>query len=232
MGTMLLPGNPAIEITLRRSARAKRIGLRISSLDGRVTLTLPPRVPEAEGRAFAQDKRDWILGHLNKQPARHLVGFGDILPIEGHPREITPGTGRRIVLQPDHLRVPGTAQTAATRIEAYLKQVARDRLAAASDHFADKLGLRYTKLTLRDTRSRWGSCTSAGGLMYSWRLIMAPADVLTYVAAHEVAHLRHMDHSAAFWQVVSDIYGDHKPQRTWLRTHGAGLHAYRFETRS
>ncbi len=100
------------------------------------------------------------------------------------------------------LIVPGREDTAAARVQAWLKTRARDRLAAASDHYAAQLGRPYTRLTLRDTRSRWGSCSAQGGLMYSWRLIMAPPDVLDYVAAHEVAHLAEMNHSPAFWAVV------------------------------
>ena len=94
--------------------------------------------------------------------------------------------------------------------------------------YAARLGKGYTRLTLRDTRSRWGSCTSDGGLMFSWRLIMAPPSVLDYVAAHEVAHLAQMNHSPAFWAEVTRIYGDFDPPRQWLRTHGADLHRYQF----
>jgi predicted metal-dependent hydrolase len=85
---------------------------------------------------------------------------------------------------------------------------------------------------MRDTRSRWGSCSSQGTLMYSWRLIMAPPEVLRYVAAHEVAHLAEMNHSPAFWQVVQTLYGAHHRERGWLREHGASLHKYRFTSSS
>ena len=98
-----------------------------------------------------------------------------------------------------------------------------------SDRYSAALGIPYARLTLRDTRSRWGSCTADGGLMYSWRLILTPPEVLDYVAAHEVAHLRHMDHSRAFWDTVEQLYGPWKAQRRWLRDHGSGLHRYRFE---
>ena len=84
------------------------------------------------------------------------------------------------------------------------------------------------KLTLRDTRSRWGACTPSGDLMFSWRLIMAPARILDYVAAHEVAHLAQMNHSAAFWAEVTKLYPTHPEARRWLKAQGASLHHYRF----
>jgi hypothetical protein len=91
------------------------------------------------------------------------------------------------------------------------------------------LGRPYTRITLRDTRSRWGSCASSGALSYSWRLIMAPPEVLDYVAAHEVAHLAEMNHSAAYWAGVARLLPGYEAPRQWLRAHGAGLHRYRFD---
>ena len=103
------------------------------------------------------------------------------------------------------------------------------RLAQASDRHASALGLAHRAISLRDTRSRWGSCNHSGRLMFSWRLAMAPPDILDYVAAHEVAHRRHMDHSAAFWATVERIHGAYAGPRAWLRENGASLHRYRFE---
>ena len=114
------------------------------------------------------------------------------------------------------------------RAGAFLKHLARDRLTAASDRYATQIGCRYTRVTLRDTRSRWGSCTADGGLMYSWRLIMAPPEVLDYVAAHEVAHLAEMNHSPAFWAVVARLMPGYAARRRWLKQHGQSLHAHRF----
>ncbi len=227
MSELRLPGDPEVWVTLRRSPRARRLSLRISALDGRVTLTLPQRVPEREGRAFLQEKQDWIRSHLARQPEHIHVASGLRLPLDGVLTEICPGSGRRVLWRDGRLEVPDPAP--ARRLERFLREVARDRLAEASDHYAARLGRRYQSLTLRDTRSRWGSCSSAGGLMYSWRLILAPPPVLRYVAAHEVAHLREMNHSAAFWAVVRDLYGDYDAARAWLRNEGNSLHRYRFE---
>jgi predicted metal-dependent hydrolase len=106
--------------------------------------------------------------------------------------------------------------------------MARVRLVGASDAYSERLGKSYARISIRDTRSRWGSCSSSGTLMYSWRLIMAPDVVLDYVAAHEVAHLAEMNHSAAYWDGVQRIFGDYKPARRWLKKEGNMLHRYRF----
>lgn len=228
MGQHILPGNPDVIIILRSSARARRISLRISQLDGRVTLTLPRGISDREGLDFAREKESWLRGHLARRGDETEVVLGARIPIEGHMRAVVAGAGRRVQLSQDQIFVPGDPAQVGTRAQAFLKQMARDRLASASDRYSARLGLPYSKLTLRDTRSRWGSCTSAGGLMYSWRLILCPPEVLDYVAAHEVAHLAEMNHSQAFWDRVTELYGPYKAPRQWLRRHGASLHGYRF----
>lgn len=228
MGQHLLPGNPPVALTLRRSPRARRISLRVSGLDGLVTLTLPRGVSEGEALDFARSKGDWLRAQLQDRPGQVTVGWGTMIPVEGQNLRIVQGHSRLVEADADLLRVPGPENAAAARLQAFLKTLARDRLAVASDRYAGAIGLPYSRLTLRDTRSRWGSCTAAGGLMYSWRLIMAPAEVLDYVAAHEVAHLKEMNHSSDFWDLVEDLCPDYREPRMWLRKNGAQLHRFRF----
>ncbi|MEP2889921.1 M48 family metallopeptidase [Tateyamaria sp.] len=228
MGERVLQGDPDITVTLRKSARARRMTLRISQFDGRVTLTMPNRVPEREALAFAQEKHGWICKHLAAWEGTVPVGLDVALPVEGVLRTVVGGQGRAVQLEDDALAVPGPEARVPARALGFLKARARDRLAAASDHYAALLGRSYSGISIRDTRSRWGSCSSAGKLMYSWRLIMAPPAVLDYVAAHEVAHLAQMNHSPAFWAEVSRIYGPYDAPRNWLRSDGNALHRYRF----
>lgn len=223
-----LPGDPPIPLILRRSAQAKRISLRISQLDGRVTLTMPKRLAEREAMDFARSKETWIRKHLDARGADVVVTEGVEIPLAGKMYPILSGTGRRVQITPEGIFVPGPPERMGVRLSAHLRELARDRLAGASDDYAAILGRSYERLSLRDTRSRWGSCTSDGGLMYSWRLIMAPAEVLDYVAAHEVAHLAEMNHSSAFWAEVTRIYGDYAAPRNWLRANGRTLHRYKF----
>jgi hypothetical protein len=223
-----LPGSPPLEITLRRSARTRRFSLRVSRLDGRVTLSMPLRAREAEALVFAAEHEAWIRQTLAQMPGQRVVGLGDLVPVEGRLRRLQPGTGRSVRLEDDTLWVPGDPAQAGVRVGAFLKLMARDRLARACDTHAAALGRRYTRLTLRDTRSRWGSCAQDGALMFSWRLILAPASVLDYVAAHEVAHLAQMNHSPAFWAVVDELYPRWQTQRAWLHAEGQALHGLVF----
>ena len=228
MNETYLPGDPPIPLILRRSARARRISLRISQLDGRVTLTMPKRLAQREALQFARSKEGWIRKHLAERGEDIAVGLGTLLPIGGRMVEVVPGSGRALRLGAEEIAVPGPAERVGARLGAYLKEVARDRLAGACDDYAARLGRSYSRITMRDTRSRWGSCTSDGALMFSWRLIMSPPEVLDYVAAHEVAHLAEMNHSPAFWAAVEQIYGPYKDARRWLRNEGNGLHRFRF----
>ncbi|SMX31118.1 M48 family metallopeptidase [Actibacterium lipolyticum] len=223
-----LPGDPPLDVALRRSAQARRYSLRVSQLDGRVTLTMPKRASLDEGLAFLREKEGWIRGHLSGRPDPQRVHIGGVVPFLGQPLEVVGAQIRGPRIEEGRLLVPDDPARVAARVQAFLKHAARDKLAAASDKYSDQLGRKYGRLTLRDTRSRWGSCTSAGDLMYSWRLIMAPAAVLDYVAAHEVAHLQEMNHSAAFWSLVAGLCPAYQTHRTWLHQNGSSLHQVRF----
>ncbi|MFQ1699313.1 M48 family metallopeptidase [Loktanella agnita] len=228
MGRHRLEGNPPIDVTLRRSARAKRLSLRVSRLDGRVTLTLPKRAREGEGIAFLQAKESWLRGHLDQMRPVQTVVMGQGVPVRGALLPIIPATGRYVRITQDAVHVVA-GRPVGPQVTAALKALARDVLTDASDRYAAQVNRPYTRISLRDTRSRWGSCSSAGALMYSWRLIMAPSAVLDYVAAHEVAHLVEMNHGPAFWALVGRLCPDYDQHRRWLRAEGDQLHRITFE---
>lgn len=226
----ILPGSPPVEVHLKRSARARRFSLRVSRLDGKVTLSIPARAREGEALAFLKGHEGWLRQTLSSMPGPTLqtVGPGQVIPVEGNELTLIPATGRGVRVEGDHLMVPGDPATAGPRVAAWLKVLARDRLASASTRYAGLVNRRYASLALRDTRSRWGSCSPDGRLMYSWRLIMAPPAVLDYVAAHEVAHLAQMNHSPAFWAEVARLMPDYAPHRAWLKREGGALQSIRF----
>lgn len=221
-------GSPPIEILLRRSARARRYSLRVSNSDGRVRLTLPKGATETAALDFAERQEGWIRKALARQPLRSTPGLDTPVLFQGENVIIVAGKGRSVALKAGTIEIPGPPEAIPAKLRAFLKVEARRQLAAASDRYADLLGRRITRISLRDTKSRWGSCTTDGNLMFSWRLIMAPPDVLQYVAAHEVAHLVEMNHSAAFWAVVARLKPGFEADRRWLKMNGAELHRLQF----
>jgi hypothetical protein len=229
MSERSLPDDPDLRLVLRRSRAARRFSLRVSRLDGRITLTLPARASEREAMAFAATQADWIRKALTRTAPAARVGIGAVIPFEGRQVELVAAAVRSVIVEGDRMLVPGIPAMAGQRAEAFLRIAARARLNAACDRHAAALGRPYARITLRDTRSRWGSCAQDGALMFSWRLVMAPPEVLDYVAAHEVAHLAEMNHSDAFWAVVARLFPDYARQRRWLKTEGSLLHGYRFK---
>ncbi|MDN5568007.1 MAG: M48 family metallopeptidase [Paracoccus sp. (in: a-proteobacteria)] len=215
------------QLRLKRSSRARRMTLRVPRDGSEPVLTLPVHVPLHEGRDFAESRQGWLHQAALRVPVRQPVVAGARFPVEGRALVITPAAIRQVQVQDDALLVPQNRPTGVV-LAAWLRQVALARLRPACDSFSAALGRPYRAIALRDTRSRWGSCTHDGRLMFSWRLAMAPAPVLTYVAAHEVAHLAHMDHSARFWAQVQDLLPDHAPHRAWLRARGGDLMLWQF----
>ena len=229
MRQAVLKSDPSVRVNLRHSPRARRISLRISELDGKVTLTVPAASDVSKALAFAEEKSGWIKKQLTRRAEPVAVRLGTAIPVEGRQVLIDPGPVRKAELQEGRLVVPQHPEMVAARVKAFLKNSARSEFAEACGRYSDRLAMRFGRITLRDTRSRWGSCSERGDLMFSWRLAMAPRHVLHYVAAHEVAHLAEMNHSPEFWAVVARLFPGYEEPRAWLRTDGRTLHRYRFE---
>jgi predicted metal-dependent hydrolase len=226
MGRFWAKAKPPSGVSIRRSARARRMTLRVSALDGRVTLTVPPRTSDRAAELFIEGQSEWIAAARAKAPEAVTVGIGVLLPLDGVLREVVAGPRAR--LRADRIEVPeGPGATRA--VLGIVKVLARERIAARLAVHAGALEREVTRLTLRDTRGRWGSCTEAGAVMLSWRLILALPEVLDYVVAHEAAHLVEMNHSRAFWDVVERLCPDYRRHRAWLKAHGPALHRFRFD---
>lgn len=227
MNETIYIGN-GVQIVLKRSARTRRLTLRVPKLGGDPVLTLPTGTKLADARAFAESHIGWLQGAVERQVDPRRVAEGSRLPIAGQTLIITPAPIRSTRIQGDQLLVPANKPVGAS-VASFLKFRALEALKPACDRYAAQLGRPFRAIALRDTRSRWGSCSADGRLMFSWRLAMAPSEVLAYVAAHEVAHLAHMDHSARFWAQVGAIMPDYQHHRDWLRLHGNELLSWRFK---
>ena len=216
----------APSVLYRASNRARRLTLRVSP-EGRVSCTRPRGVALAEARAFAEGQSGWIAARLAALPARVVVRAGASLPVEGRALVVTPVETRGVATDAGRLLVPCGERPGAL-VAGWLRELACVRLTDACARQAEALGRAHGRIRLRDPRSRWGSCSPRGDLMFSWRLAMAPPEVLSYVAAHEVAHLARMDHSPEFWRVVERLDPDWRRWRAWLRREGAALMRYEF----
>lgn len=217
--------DPAVLVRLNRSDRARRFTLSVRA--GEARLTAPRTAPEHETRAFLLRQSGWLREALARAPARCPVAPGAWLPVDGVMAQVV-DDGRRRGCVFDGARLSAPAQNTGPAVAAFLKLRAQGRLAPAAQRAALALGRPIGRISLRDTRSRWGSCTARGDLAFSWRLAMAPPAVQDYVAVHEAAHLCEMNHGAGFWRLVARLCPDYRVHRAWLRTEGACLHAFVF----
>ncbi len=215
-------------MVFRRHPQARRMVLRLNATGTGVLVTVPSGVSRVKALEFTQRSRGWIEERVRKRGGLIHLEDGQLLPLRGIVHEIRHAGGRRGVVSVDPERsvitVPGNAAHMKRRLLDFLKSAAREDLVRASQFYAAEMGVSYKRITIRDQRSRWGSCSVSGDLSYSWRLILAPDYVLDYVAAHEVAHLRHLNHSPRFWRLVLTHCKDAARARDWLRAHGQDVH--------
>jgi len=166
---------------------------------------------------------------INSFDAPIFVSEGVQIPILGNDTLISVSNVKKPKKDGDILHV-NSNKAVASQVKKYLTEICKIHLGYICNEFSERLGAKFDKINLRDTRSRWGSCSSDANLMFSWRLIMAPEDILAYVAAHEVAHLKYLNHSKEFWETVEYLFGPYQKERTWLRKNGSLLHRYRFQS--
>lgn len=223
-----------LPLTLKRNARARRIILRLDRSGRGVQITLPLRASRLKALDFAKSHSDWIKSRIAKIPERIAFAPGAVIPLRGVPHEIrhVPALRGPLRVAPCDgpglgiIEIAGEASHLARRCRDWLKVQAKKDLMAASAAHAEAMGMSFRKIAVRDQTSRWGSCSTTGQLSYSWRLILAPPFVLDYVTAHEVAHLKHMNHGVRFWALVKRHCPDFDRARAWMRANGRRLHSY------
>jgi predicted metal-dependent hydrolase len=212
-------------------ARSRRYRLVFDNVRGELRLTMPQRGSAAKALKWAAAQQDWIAGQTEKAVLPMVIGAGSEIPFWGSPLRVIWASELPRTPQYDGetLSMGGPQDSVGRRCERWLKAQALSVMEQESRALAEKARLHVGRVGIGDPRSRWGSCTSGGDLRYSWRLILAPENIRRATVAHEVAHLRHMDHSAAFHAFVDELHdGDVAEARQWLRAHGRDLHRYQF----
>lgn len=230
-GQRLPPDALGVPARLSVNPRARRLSIRIDGRAGEAVVVAPSERGLSQAVAFARTKADWMRQRLAERPNGTPLEPGATIPLFGRDTRLaaTGGAGAaRLTEDADGPLIVsgGEGEAFARRVENLFKRVARETLQARTDVHLRTLGLRPVKMSIADPKSRWGSCSPHNrSIRYSWRVVMAPHAVIDYLAAHEVAHLVHGDHSPAYWSVVQRLVGDHRPHRKWLRENGPALHA-------
>lgn len=231
-------GSDSFGVEVRRSPTARRLILRVRGATRDAVLTIPKRTSMADAKSFAERQAAWIGARLQRLPEAVSLQAGAIIPVRGAPTLIVSCPHARGVawLDPAPFDASDATQTLCVtgdpahlqrRLLDFLRRECRRDLERAVAQAVERIGKRPPPITLRDTATRWGSCTASGRLNFSWRLILAPPFVLDYLAAHEVAHLVHMNHSPKFWSLCRSLNADTDRAEAWLNAHGASLHRYR-----
>lgn len=216
-----------LPVRLVRSPRARRLRLRVDGRTRDVWLTLPPSISRRRALAWAEGHRQWIEERLASIPQRLALVPGAALMLRGEPHRIewNASASRHLEVAEGIIAVGGPIEGMEARIVRGLRARALELLTRETREMAAAGGLKLVRVGIGDPRSRWGSCSSAGSIRYSWRLLLAPDFVRRATVAHEVAHLRHLDHQPAFHALVRQLLGeDPAPARAWLRRHGTELH--------
>ncbi len=224
-------GGKRVPVRIYRNTRARRIILRIDDRNGDgdgVSVTLPRRTPLREGLDLIHEKAAWVLDRLGGLPPRVAFADGASVPLGGVDHTIRHVLDGRGVVRREgaEILVAGGPEHLARRLRDWLKKEARSQIGRLVGDKAAALGRTAGRITIRDTRSRWGSCSAEGNLSFCWRLVMAPETVLDYVVAHEVAHLAEHHHGPKFWRLVESLTSDMEASREWLRLNGEALHRY------
>ena len=225
-------GGEIYRVALKRLATSQRFTLRVRAASRDVLLTMPARSSLKSAREFAERHAAWIGARLARLPRPIAFKPGAAVPLRGLDHKIVRMPNDRGVVwtqmgaEGPMLCVTGEAAHVARRVGDFLKKEARRDIEAAVARHAERLNVSPKRIVLRDTASRWGSCSSTGALNFSWRLILAPPYVLDYLAAHEVAHIVHMNHSPIYWKLTRRLFPETDRAEAWLKAHGAGLHRF------
>ncbi len=216
-----------VALKIRRHPRARHLILRIDDSGEGAVITIPQRAAIKDALKMANDKRQWILDGINNHPKRTPFTHGTAIPYRGLEHTICHNPDAvGITAESGEILVGGKPEHLTRRLKDWLKKSARREIVSLVMEKTNVINKKPGRITLRDTRSRWGSCGPTGNLNFSWRLIMAPEYVLDYLVAHEVAHLAHHNHNKDFWSLTKTLASNMAAAHGWLEEKGKTLHSY------
>jgi predicted metal-dependent hydrolase len=218
-----------LPVTFVRSRRSRRASLRVDAAGRRIVLTAPLRMARATAVEFAQAQAGWIAARLKRLPPRRPFVDGAELPLFGEPHRVRHRNGVRGAVWRDgsEIHVAGRPEHLPRRLRDWLTAELRGQLVPLVHAKAAQVERPVKRITLRDSRSRWGSCGPYATLSFSWRLVFAPPEVLDYLVAHEVAHLVHLNHGPRFWALARALCdGPIEAPQAWLKKNGEILLQY------
>ena len=214
-----------IAVGLRKSAKARRVIIKIRH--GQVQLIIPRYGSVSKAIRFFKAKEDWIISKLANQPDKIPLKIGATVPLLGIDHKIIYGGVKgKSTRQNTQLIIYGDVNLAAKKIKKLVSEYLKTELSKILGQKTNQLAVSYKKLTIRDNVSRWGSCSSKGTLSFCWRLVFAPREVIEYLACHELAHLREMNHGENFWRLVESLYPGYRTAEAWLKENSNNLHLY------
>lgn len=216
-----------LPLIVTRHARARSFIVRYDAKSDAVKLTYPRYSSLARALAFAQSRTGWIARQREKRVQPIVLADGASVPLFGRTVTLRHSGGRGTAKwEEDALWIAGAPEFFGRRLQEAIRAKALDVFKELSVRHAQRIGVGVRRVSLRETSSRWGSCSHAGNLSYCWRLAFAPYEVLDYVVCHEVAHLKHLNHSPAYWRVVKELCGDFERHEHWLKYHGQSVWHY------
>lgn len=239
MAHVIIVGNAEINYKTIRSRR-KTITLIVDPEEG-VIVRVPERLTDSQIREIVREKFNWIIRkqeELKKIKSVNVKEFinGEKLPFLGQLYKLevieTVGTrgvsvalkdGKFQIKVPSNLKCENRREEIKRRLVEWYKKEARTKYKERVEHYRKKLGVSYNKISIRDQKTRWGSCSNKGNLNFNWRLIMAPPPILDYIVVHELAHFVHANHGDDFWKLVESVIPDYREKREWLRVNGYKL---------
>lgn len=224
-----------LPLRIVENERARRLTLRIDAGGRGLRITVPPGVQSNEVERFLFRHQGWLEQRLAKVPDRPQVRPGVKIPVRGVPHLIVHEVATRgtVAIEEDErgplLVVYGDRRYLPRRVADFLKREAKREIELLVAKHTSTLGKRAKSIRFKDTSSRWGSCTSEGNLSFSWRIMMAPPAVINYLVAHEVAHLKEMNHAPRFWKLCTELCPDTERCKAWLKRNGSALQAIAFD---